>query len=81
MGKATQKDLVLKYLNDFGFITSWQAFKDLGITRLAARIWELKDKGYIFKEERVEAKNRYGLPCHYKKYSLVGNIYEGAATT
>ena len=74
MGKVTQEGLILKYLHDFGFITSWQAFKDLGITRLSARIWDLKDKGYIFKKERVETRNRYNQPCHYEKYILVGNI-------
>lgn len=33
---------VFKYMNDFGSITSLQAFLDLGETRLSARIYELK---------------------------------------
>ena len=44
----TQKELILKYIADFGSITSFQAYADLGITQLATRIKELKAKGYTF---------------------------------
>ena len=40
----TQKELILKYIEDFGFITSFQAYADLGITQLATRIKKLKVK-------------------------------------
>ena len=43
--KPTQKELVLKYLRDFGKISTWDAYKDLGITRLSGRIWDLKKIG------------------------------------
>ena len=48
MARTTQKDRVVAYINEFGSITTWQAYADLGITRLSARIWELKEEGYIF---------------------------------
>lgn len=69
--KLTQKELVLKYLKDFGSISTFQAFTDLGITRLSGRIFDLKKDGYSFKKERVYIKNRYGRPSHYDIYSLV----------
>lgn len=72
--KVNQRELVLKYIRDFGYITSWQAYQDLGITQLATRIKELKDKGYQFKTEDVRTKNRYGKPSHYYKYYLVNEV-------
>lgn len=69
--KNTQKELILQYIADFGYITSFQAYQDLGITQLATRIKELKAKGYQFKTEDVRTKNRYGKPSHYYKYYLI----------
>jgi len=74
MAKTTQRDRVLQYIHDFGHITSWDAYKDLGISQLGARVFELKRLGYIFKTERVQTINRYGQPSHYDKYMLVGNV-------
>lgn len=81
MARTTQKDRLLKYFEDFGSITSWQAYADLGIMQLATRIFELKERGYIFKKEKVKKLNRWGQEVSFDKYILVGNIYEGAATT
>lgn len=69
--RTTQKDLILKYIKDFGSISSWDAYKDLGITQLGTRIFELKQKGYVFTKERIKTKNRYGNDSHYDKYRLV----------
>lgn len=68
--KVTQKELIIKYLKDFGSISSWEAYAELGITQLGARIFELKEKGYIFKKERVKKLNRYGKEIFFDKYSL-----------
>ena len=68
--KITQKELIIKYLNDFGSISSWEAYAELGITQLGARIFELKEKGYVFKKERVKRLNRYGREIAFAKYSL-----------
>ncbi len=67
----SQKELILKYLADFGSITSFQAYADLGITQLATRIKELKAKGYDFRTEPQRAQNRYGKPVHFVKYYLI----------
>ena len=65
-----QRERILKYINDFGAITSYQAYIDLGITQLATRIKELKEQGYQFKYEWITKKNRYGKPVKFKKYEL-----------
>ena len=36
MAKRTQADRVLEYIQKFGSITTLQAFRDLGVTRLSA---------------------------------------------
>lgn len=66
----TQKELVLKYIADFGSITPMEAFGDLGITKLATRISEMKKEGQQFKIDMVKGKNRYGKPTRYARYSF-----------
>ena len=68
--KPTQCDKIIKYMRDFGAITAYEAFVDLGITQLAARIFELKRKGYTFKTEYKTSKNRYGETVCFKVYKL-----------
>lgn len=67
-----QKQKVLKYINDYGSITSWQAYKDLGIMQLGARIDGLQKDGYSFKKEWEHKQNRYGEPVRFVRYSLEG---------
>ena len=68
--KVTQRDRVLQYIRDFGYITSWDAYKELGVSQLGARIFELKECGYAFEKTRVTTKNRYGEKTHYDEYRL-----------
>ena len=68
--KMTQCEKILKYLKDFGSITSLQAIQDLGIMRLASRISELNNAGYNIRSEYVSSKNRYGENVSYKRYYL-----------
>lgn len=70
--KVTQRDRVLQYIREFGSITSWQAYAELGCTQLATRISELKQRGYEFEKKRVNGKNRYGDKTHYDEYRLKG---------
>lgn len=51
-------------------ITTLQANKYLGETRLSARIYELKEKGVLILDEWVHVKNRYGEKCLVKKYFI-----------
>lgn len=66
----TQKDLIIQYLKDFGSITPMEAFADLGITKLATRISEMRKEGMQFKIQSVKGKNRYGKPTRYARYSF-----------
>lgn len=74
--KITQKYLVLDYIDRFGSISSMEAFADLGITRLAARISDLREAGYIFRVEMERKKNRYGKTVIFARYFMEGKINE-----
>ena len=64
----TQKDRMLKYMDDFGFITTYQAVLDLGIASPTKRISELRQEGETIIGETIYGKNRYGEKTHYNKY-------------
>lgn len=70
MKKKTQCERIIEYITEFGSITILEAFKDLGCTRLASRICDLKRKGYEFDSEFVKSENRYGEPVIFKQYRL-----------
>ena len=40
--KIPQKQRIIDYIKEFGSITSWQAYQDLGVMQLGARIDQLK---------------------------------------
>ena len=44
-----QCDKIIRYIKDFGSITTMQAFQDLGITRLSGRIYDYGEKVHYFK--------------------------------
>ena len=66
----TQRDAIIEYITEFGSITPMEAFSDLGITKLATRISEMRKDGWKFKIEMVSTKNRYGKSVSYAKYSF-----------
>lgn len=67
----TQNEMVLKYLEKNGSITTYECYSQLYVTRLSARIFDLKKKyGLEFEEQWVTKKNRYGKTCSFKKYIL-----------
>ncbi|MBE7032924.1 MAG: hypothetical protein E7406_01705 [Ruminococcaceae bacterium] len=70
MKKPTQCERIIQYMKDFGSITTLQAFTDLGCTRLASRVNDLRNQGYDIKSEFVSGKNRYDETVSYKKYYL-----------
>lgn len=67
----TQKQAILKYLADFGSITPFEAFSDLGITKLATRIGELEKDGFAFCKEWQKGRNRYGRATTFRRYYLI----------
>lgn len=65
----TQCEIILRHLEDFGSITTYHAFTEYGITRLASRMYELKQAGYLFESSWVQKTNRYGDIVKFKKYT------------
>ena len=66
----TQRDAIIDYIKQFGSITPMEAFADLGITKLATRVSEMKKDGINLKHESVKCKTRLGKTTHYTRYSF-----------
>lgn len=66
----TQNQMIINYINEFGSISTMEAFMELGVTRLASRIHDLRCEGYEFKREIIRGRNRFGEPVHFMRYSL-----------
>ncbi len=64
-----QTEAVLLYIQKHGQIDFVSASNYLGVSRLAARISELKEKGWRFDKETETGKNRYGHTYQKKIYS------------
>lgn len=65
-----QRELILQYIADFGSITPMQAFADLGITKLATRVSEMRRDGIAIKIDTIKSINRYGKAVSFAKYSM-----------
>ena len=74
MKKINQNDRIIRHLKDYKTITSWEAIQEYGITRLSARIKDIKDMGYIIDDEWLTNTNRYGDTISYKQYKIVLDI-------
>lgn len=69
--RVTNKERVLEYIKEFGSITSLDAFKDLGNTRLSASIWLLRhEDGINIVSKNETTKNRYGDKVTYARYYI-----------
>lgn len=68
--KTTQCQRILDYMNQFGSISTLEAFRDLGVARLASRIHDLKGMGYNITSEIKSSKNRFGERTYFKSYRL-----------
>ena len=76
MERKTQCDYILDYIMEFGSITTFEAFTEIGCTRLASRICDLKKRGYSFIKQFETKKNRYGQPVSYIRYTIVNKAGE-----
>ena len=69
--KMNKTKAILLHLQQYGSITSWQAIKDYGATRLSAIIYNLRYKYDLnIITENVEFTDRYGNKASYGKYIL-----------
>lgn len=69
----TQAAQIVDYMQTHGSITTMQAF-DLGITRLASRVHELRQGGIDVQREMVRVLNRHGETCHVARYTLPAEV-------
>ena len=69
--KLTQKEKVLRHLQEVGALTPVQAFFDYSIMRLATRIFELKEDGYDIETIMLKSENKFGEPVRYAQYKLI----------
>ena len=69
--KIGQNERILNYIKQFGSITPLDAFRDLGVTKLATRISEMRRfDGINFKKQYEKSKNRFGETVYYMRYSF-----------
>ena len=70
MQKINQEKRIKEYMQLHGGITTLEAYNSLGITRLAARISDLKRHGERIEREKIKVMNRHGEITHVTRYSL-----------
>lgn len=75
MARLSQKDRIMIHLHDYGEITSWEAIKEYGITRLSDLIYKLRNQGWNIENEWEHTKNRYGDKVKFVRYKLVKNDF------
>ena len=63
------KNRVLEYIQRFGSINTFQAFMDLGCTRLSEYIRQLRLE-YDIQDEWINGINRFGEKIKYKNYYM-----------
>ena len=67
--QMTQAEWVLDLLEGGMKLTPMDAFSEHGITRLAARVHELRRDGFEIETEMIEVRNRFGMKCNVAQYS------------
>lgn len=69
--KPSQCEKILAYMKQHGGITQLEATNALGITRLSARIFDLKEQGYNIEDVNETGKNRFGEKCRFVRYKVI----------
>jgi len=69
---VAQTERLRKHLESGSSINPLQAWKELGIYRLSARVFDLRQAGVDVSGEFVEVQNQYGEKCRVKQYSIEG---------
>ena len=69
MNKISLTQRVYEYMERYGSISSLEAFRDLGVTRLSAIIFNLR-KLYVIDDEWDEVPNRWGDKVRFKRYFI-----------
>lgn len=71
ISQPTQKSEVLSYMRDFGKISTFEAYTELGVTQLGARIKELENNGWVIgRTKKVRQSARTGKIIRYVEYFI-----------
>ncbi len=68
--KDSQNKRLLIHLQKGNKVTPLTAWSTLGIYRLSARVFDLRDLGYNIKTNRVEVENAHGEKFNVGEYSI-----------
>ena len=73
----TQELRVIEYIKTYGSISPLEAFRDLGITKLATIVSRLTlQAGMTFYKAYLPAYNRFGEVVYYMRYWMNEDKYE-----
>jgi len=67
----SQSDAILWHLKTYGSITSYEAIKEYGATRLSAIIFNHRKEGYNIGSTPLTKKTRFGRNTTIAKYTYV----------
>lgn len=67
---STQIEEVLFHLKYIGSLTSYRAIREYGITRLAARIHNLRAEDWNIRSRDIDFTTRHGRKSHYTEYYI-----------
>lgn len=70
MARITKVGLVQEHLENEGSITSLEAIKLYGATRLSAIIYILRNRGFEIENHWEECLDRYGNNTRFVRYTL-----------
>lgn len=70
MAVKSQCDRIHEAMKRGEAVTQLDAWARFGVSRLAARIYDLKEQGVEIASESVEVQNRFGEECRVKRYRL-----------
>ena len=72
----SQSDAILWHLKTYGTITSYEAIKEYGATRLAAIICNHRKNGYVIESIPIKKKTRFGRTTTIAKYNYLKPLGE-----
>ena len=73
----TQREAIMWHFKTYGKITSWEAIKEYGATRLSDIIFRLKNEGYNIRTNLIKKENRFGNTTTIAKYEYnVPKLYK-----
>ena len=65
------KQRILDHLEKYGTITSWEAIRDYGCTRISEYIRQLRADGCLIINVTEKGTNRFGEKTNWVRYTLV----------